>query len=137
MESDLGYAATNYTSGYMSSWFSGRRVPDICGLCGTRPTAGYIILPVQKGAYLEKANGWGAFSGTFAAAPMVACVCALLKKADPSLTPADIKNLLNFTARGITMGVNAHNEEACPGPDKANGLSNRLRSCRQSHQGAI
>ena len=122
VEADLSYAATNYTSGFMSTWFPGRRVPDVSGLCGTRPSADYIILPVQRKAMLEKENGWGAFSGTSAAAPMVAGVCALLKQANPRLSPADIKNLLNFTARDITRGVNAHNQEARPGPDLATGF---------------
>ncbi|MCP4688607.1 MAG: S8 family serine peptidase [Desulfobacterales bacterium] len=122
VDESLNYSATDYTSGFMSTWFPGRRVPDICGLCGTTPRADYIVLPVQSGAALEKADGWGAFSGTSAAGPMVAGVCALLKEVDPDLEPAEIKNLLNFTARDITTGVNAHGKEARPGPDTATGF---------------
>jgi len=118
----LNYSATPYTSGFMSTWFPGRQTPDVCGLCGTLPTADYIALPVQAGAALEKASGWGAFSGTSAASPMVAGVCALLKEADPSLTPAEIKNCLKYTARDITTGVNAHGNAAVPGPDGATGF---------------
>ena len=92
------------------------------GLCGIPPTADYIVLPVQKGAKLEKAGGWGAFSGTSAASPMVAGVCALLKEGDPALTPDDIKNTLKHTARDITIGVNAHGYKAVPGPDLATGF---------------
>ena len=95
----------------------------MCGLCGIPPTADYIILPVQSGAMLQKANGWGAFSGTSAASPMVAGICALLKQADPSLTPDDIKNLLKYTARDITTGTNAHGKTAVAGPDGATGLA--------------
>lgn len=122
VESDLSYSATNYTSGFKSTWFPGRNVPDVSGLCGTQPSADYIVLPVQKGAVLDKGDGWGAFSGTSAAAPMVAGVCALLKEANPLLRPEDIKNLLKYTARDITQGMNAHNEEARPGPDLATGF---------------
>ena len=105
-----------------STWFPGRSTPDISGLCGNRPTADHIVLPVQANASLDKAGGWGAFSGTSAASPMVAGVCALLKQADPSLRPQDIKNILKFTARDITTGTNAHNRTAGPGPDGATGF---------------
>lgn len=122
VDQDLNYSATKYTSGFDSTWFPGRTTPDVCGLCGIPPSADYIILPVQSGATLEKAKGWGAFSGTSAASPMVAGVCALLKEADPSLTPDDIKNLLKYTARDITTGTNAHNKTAVAGPDGATGF---------------
>jgi hypothetical protein len=122
VDQKLKYSATKYTSGFMSAWFPGRQTPDVCGLCGTPPTADYIILPVQAGSSLEKEGGWGAFSGTSAASPMVAGVCALLKEADSSLSPAEIKSLLKYTARDITMGVNAHGNQAVPGPDGATGF---------------
>ncbi len=122
VDKNLDYWATKYTSGFDSTWFPGRRVPDVCGLCGTPPRADYIILPVQSGAALEKQDGWGAFSGTSAASPMVAGVCALLKEADPNLAPNDIKNILQYTARDITAGKNAHGKVAGPGPDGATGF---------------
>jgi len=121
VDQSLAYSATEYTSGFASTWFPGRNVPDVCGLCGTLPTADYIILPVQCGAALDKEGGWGAFSGTSAASPMVAGVCALLKQADPRLKPEDLKNLLKYTARDITQGKNAHGHTAVPGPDLATG----------------
>ena len=122
VDESLNYSATRYTSGFPSTWFPGRQVPDVCGLCGTPPTADYIVLPVQAGATLEKAGGWGAFSGTSAAAPMVAGVCALLKQADRKLNPGDIKNLLKYTARDIVTGTNAMGVAAKPGPDGATGF---------------
>lgn len=122
VDKDLNYSATSYASGFDSTWFPGRRTPDVCGLVGVPPTADYIVLPVQKGAALEKEKGWGAFSGTSAASPMVAGICALLKEADPELTPAEIKNILNYTARDITTGTNAHGKAAAPGPDGATGF---------------
>ena len=122
VDETLTYSATPYTSGFESTWFPGRNVPDVSGLCGIPPRGDYIVLPVQKGAALDKAGGWGAFSGTSAASPMVAGVCALLKEADPDLTPNDIKNILRHTARDITVGMNAHSEQAVPGPDLATGF---------------
>lgn len=130
VDKNLKYTATKYASGFDSTWFPGRRTPDVCGLCGIPPKADYIILPVQTGASLEKASGWGAFSGTSAASPMVAGICALLKQADPDLTPDGIKNLLKYTARDITTGTNAHSKTAVPGPDGATGfgLANAKRA---------
>ena len=122
VDEKLNYSATKYTSGFESTWFPGRNVPDVSGLCGIPPSADYIILPVQGNASLEKSNGWGVFSGTSAASPMVAGVCALLKEADPNLTSNDIKNILRHTARDITAGTNAHGEKAVPGPDLATGF---------------
>ena len=121
VDEKLNYSATNYTSGFKSTWFPGRVVPDVSGLCGTPPSADYIILPVQKGVGTDKGGGWGAFSGTSASSPMVAGVCALLKEADPGLTPNDIKNILKYTARDITVGKNAMGFKATPGPDLATG----------------
>lgn len=121
VDKDLNYSATQYTSGFNSTWFPGRKVPDVSGLCGTPPSADYIVLPVQKGAALDKEGGWGAFSGTSAASPMIAGVCALLKEADPTLTSEDIRNLLKYTARDITTGQNSQGETAVVGPDLATG----------------
>ena len=122
VDQNLDYSATTYTSGFDSTWFPGRSTPDVSGLCGERPTADYIVLPVQDGSALERSDGWGAFSGTSAASPMVAGVCALLKEADETLRPDDIRNILKFTARDITSGTNAHGRPAQPGPDGATGF---------------
>ncbi|MBL8347627.1 MAG: S8 family serine peptidase [Rubrivivax sp.] len=122
VDANLAYRATQYTSGFDSTWFPGRRTPDVCGLCGELPTADYIVLPVQAGAALERSGGWGAFSGTSAASPMVAGVCALLKEADPTLTPEQVRNILKYTARDITAGTNAHGRPAIAGPDGATGF---------------
>src|SRR5215471_12246901 len=121
VDQDLKYSATPYASGFQSTWFPGRNVPDVCGLCGVLPTADYIVLPVPILSGLNKEKGWGAFSGTSAASPMVAGVCALLKQADPTLTLPQIKSILMYTARDIIAGVCAQGFPATPGPDIATG----------------
>lgn len=124
VDQNLNYSATQYTSGFDSTWFPGRRTPDVSGLCGELPSADYIVLPVQGGASLERPGGagWGAFSGTSAASPMVAGVCALLKEADPALTPNQVRDILKYSARDILVGTNAHGKVAGPGPDGATGF---------------
>lgn len=117
----LDYMASDYASSFQSTWFPGRTLPDICGLVGMRPRADYIVLPVEAGSALERRDGWGAFSGTSAASPMVAGICALLKQADPSLQPLDIKNILKYTARDIDHGRSAMNDAAVSGWDLATG----------------
>jgi Subtilase family len=111
--------ASNYASGFISNIYPGRRVPDLCGLVGMQPRAIYIMLPLEPGDTSdvdlsggahpnrdETANndGWGAFSGTSAAAPQLAGAAALIKQACPHLTPAEIKDVLMTTARDVTTG---------------------------------
>ncbi|MGB3205069.1 MAG: S8 family serine peptidase, partial [Crinalium sp.] len=44
------------------------------------------------------------FSGTSAAAPQIAGICALLKQVDPNLSPARVKQILQQTAIDVTEG---------------------------------
>ena len=121
VDEKLNYEASNYASSFDSTWFPGRHVPDICGLVGLKPRADYIALPVENLSDLDKQGGWGVFSGTSAACPMVAGVCALLKEADPNLTPSEIKSILQHTARDIDKGTSSHGDTAETGWDKATG----------------
>jgi hypothetical protein len=104
-----------------------------------RPRAIYIMLPLQPGDDIDVGNaggthpngdettnndGWAAFSGTSAAAPQLAGVAALLKQACPTLTPADIKDILSKTARDVTTGTcnpATGGHTATTGPDTATG----------------
>jgi hypothetical protein len=123
--------ASDYASAFRSRIYSGRSVPDFCGLVGMRPFADYIMLPIPPGCDVDReegahdgttrTDGWGVFSGTSAAAPQLAAVCALLLEADPTLTPADIKAVLKRTARDVTTGT------ANPASDPA---GNGLRASR-------
>ena len=76
--------SSDYASAFDSKIYSGRHVPDFCGLVGMLPHASYIMLPVPSGCEIDHEvsapddgegdgtavdDGWGVFSGTSAAAP--------------------------------------------------------------------
>ena len=128
--------ASNYASGFVSQIYANRKVPDLSGLVGMQPSAAYIMLPVEPGDDIDvglgggnhpqsdetKSNdGWAAFSGTSAAAPQIAGVCALIKEACPTLAPADVRKALKQSAHDVKDGKNLHGEEANQGYDLATG----------------
>jgi subtilisin family serine protease len=139
MNPDETLRASDYASGFMSSIYPGRRVPDLCGLVGMKPKAIYIMLPVEPSDDIDTSlaggthpngdqtatnDGWAAFSGTSAAAPQLAGVAALIKQACPGLKPADIKDILRKTARDVTTGncnTSTGGSAATVGPDTATG----------------
>lgn len=138
MQADGSMRASDYTSGFTSQIYSGRNVPDLSGLVGMRPRAIYIMLPLQSGDAIDQGNaggthpngdetasndGWAAFSGTSAAAPQIAGVCALIRGACPRLTPAEVRDILMRSARDVTAGTNHPNfgNSAGPGYDLATG----------------
>lgn len=139
LQSDQPPEATEYASGFKSKIYPTRRVPDVCGLVGKPPRAIYIMLPVEPGDEIDRGNaqtthpdgdetkatdGWAAFSGTSAAAPQLAGVCALMKQAWPQMTPEQAKDLLKTTARDVTKGRAAQStghHKASPGADLATG----------------
>ena len=106
--------ASDYASAFTSLIYSGRNVPDVCGLVGLLPHANYLALPIPPGCEIDRdgasydgteaADGWGVFSGTSAAAPQLAGLSALLLQASPDLKPSDIKAILRRTARDVTTG---------------------------------
>lgn len=133
---DGSVRATRYTSGFASNVYPGRNVPDLSGLVGDPPGAAYIMLPIPVGCQIdvgraggthpngdETANndGWGAFSGTSAAAPQIAGVVALMRQACPALGPTAIRQILMATARDVTTGTNAMGNAATAGYDIATG----------------
>ena len=145
MDHDESLRASDYASGFMSNIYPNRRVPDLSGLVGMRPKAIYIMLPVEPGDSIDSTpassgglqggtfpngdettanDGWGAFSGTSAAAPQIAGAAALVKQACPRLTPAEVKDILMKTARDVTAGNCSPSTGANPavvGPDTATG----------------
>ncbi|MEO8179543.1 MAG: S8 family serine peptidase [Deltaproteobacteria bacterium] len=106
--------ASDYASAFPSKIYHGRNVPDFCGLVGLQPHADYIALPIPPGSEIDVDNadhdgtapndGWGVFSGTSAAAPQLAGVCALLLEKNPGLTPSDVKAVLLRAAVDVSAG---------------------------------
>jgi subtilisin family serine protease len=90
-----------------------------------QPEAAYIMLPVESNAEIDRVgasdkddfgnakdpdgtkpkDGWATFSGTSAAAPQLAGVCALLLQKNPGLTPAEVKAVLRRTCRDVINGT--------------------------------
>jgi hypothetical protein len=135
---DGSMRASDYASAFTSKIYSGRHVPDVCGLVGMLPHGDYIMLPVPPGASIDRAcalydttgaeDGWAVFSGTSASAPQIAAVCALLLQKNPYLTPADIKAILMRTAKDVLEGSASAGSDpageglrAGPGADGATG----------------
>ena len=95
---DGDFALSNVASKFKSSIFPGREVPDVCGLVGNLPYGRLLLVPVPPKARLAKRpafatiaageaaalgdtpkrSGWAMFSGTSAAAAMVAGAAALI-----------------------------------------------------------
>ena len=142
---DMAMQASDYASAFQSVIYPGRSVPDVTALVGMQPHANYILLPLEPQCEIDvdvsahdgtaPDDGWSVISGTSAAAPQLAGVCALLKQKNPGLTPDDIKAVLKRTARDVTQGeANAAANpvkvagrvrhvaiKAGPGPDGATG----------------
>lgn len=136
LNENMALRASNYSSGFDSQIFPGRRVPDVCGLVGQSPGATYIMLPIQQGCEIdvEKAggthpakdetpnnDGWAAFSGTSAAAPQLAGVAALIKQACGKLTPHQVRDIMKATAKDVTTGSSATGTTSVTGPDNSTG----------------
>ncbi|SMQ78418.1 Subtilase family protein [Bacillus sp. OV166] len=146
IDEDGKLQASDYASGFESKLFPSREVPDVCGLVGMQPRAQYIMLPVQPGDTLDEEeskdevdrngnvhrewgndgtapnDGWGMFSGTSAAAPQIAGICALLKQVKPNLTFREAKDILTKTAIDIVEGQSSQGNSAGPGRDLATGF---------------
>ena len=132
---DLTFEAANYASSFASKIYPGRKVPDVCGLTGKKVIhngGGYapsIMLPVPPNSTLDSiwpatgaaGDGWGIFSGTSAACPQIAGICALMLEKDGTLTPAQIKANLKQSARDVQAGSSAQGDVAGVGPDNATG----------------
>jgi subtilisin family serine protease len=128
---DLKLEASNYASSFDSDIYPGRHVPDVCGLVGMKPGGIYIMLPVEPGDLIDtflsakdgtaSDDGWAVISGTSAASPQIAGVCALLKQVQPGLSPALVKALLRASARDVKTGQSANGQPATEGHDGATG----------------
>ena len=142
LNEDGSIEASSYASGFSSKLYAGRNVPDICGLVGrsgASPQGAHIMLPVPPDSALDgmnfpsgtKKSGWGIFSGTSAACPQVAGLVALMKQISGTLTPAQIRQVLQARAIDVAKGKTATGTSARPGTDVATGagLVDALRAC--------
>ena len=135
------FEASNYASGYMSGMFPGRRIPDVCGLCGQLPKAIYIVMPTQPANTMDGENagnnfpdgdgtapndGWVGASGTSSATPQIAGIVALMvqkaRAAGKVLTPAMVKTALTQSCIAVTAGRNAMGFPATGQPNTAVGF---------------
>ncbi len=134
--------ASNYASGFMSSLYPNRRVPDFCGLCGQIPNGIYFLMPTAPGSRMDqnlaghpfddfdetKANdGWCGASGTSSTTPQIAGAIALLLEAahqkGNTLSPATVRQVLSQSAQPVTTGRNAFGFPASAGvPNAATGF---------------
>jgi serine protease AprX len=140
-EDDFDLTASDYASSFESKIYPGRRVPDFCGLVGLTPRGRYIMLPVEPGDAIDRDmaidkdaatgadqsdetkpdDGWAVISGTSAACPQIAGVCALIKQVQPGLPPDLVKAVLRASARDVSKGKSAMGEPAGEGFDGATG----------------
>lgn len=151
---DFRLKASNYASSFTSTIYPGRTVPDICGLVGEKPGGIYIALPLQPKCFIDRAlaggahpdkdmtapdDGWAVISGTSAAAPQIAGVCALLKQIQPSLAPELVKKILAASARDVKKGKSAMGDKAGLGFDSATaaGLVDGYKAYRLARSIAI
>jgi len=133
---DFQLEASNYASSFDSLIYPGRHVPDVCGLVGMQPSGIYIMLPVEPGDDIDAGlagspypdkdetapdDGWAVISGTSAASPQIAGVCALLKQVQPGLSPALVKAILRASARDVIAGQSRLGQPAGQGHDGATG----------------
>jgi subtilisin family serine protease len=127
--------ASSYASSFISPIYGDRQIPDVCGLVGNLPHGSYIMLPVSPNSLVdqqlavrddgtEAIDGWAAFSGTSAAAPQLAGICALMKQVNRGLSPAQARQILQRTARDVVDGFSnpaTSGASARAGPDLATG----------------
>lgn len=133
---DFELEASDYASSFDSLIYPGRHVPDVCGLVGMQPRGIYIMLPVEPRDAIDTSlaggsfpngdetaddDGWAVISGTSAASPQVAGVCALLKQVQPALSPGLIRSILRASARDVKVGKSNNGQPAGEGHDGATG----------------
>ena len=124
--------------------------PTLSGLVGMRPEAMYIMLPVPEGCVDRRRqrrwhtphdgdettanDGWAAFSGTSAATPQIAGVCALIKQACAQPHADGDPRHPHEHRRDVTTGTNHPNFGQHGGrrdrtPRPATGSSTPTRRC--------
>ncbi|MGL4323441.1 MAG: S8 family serine peptidase [Beijerinckiaceae bacterium] len=133
--------ASNFASGFISNRYPNRTVPDICGLCGQKPSAVYMMLPCPPGSSMDQFyagapypqgdgthadDGWVGASGTSSATPQLAGLVALLIEKARSqgkvLTLPAIRDILQRSGVAVQSGNNAQGLAAVGHPNGAVGF---------------
>lgn len=125
--------ASGFASGFQSSAYPGRQVPDVCGLVGQPPRAIYLMMPCPPGCEMDRqlggqpypdrdgtrtTDGWVGASGTSAATPQLAGIVALILERAAAigrvLSPTDVKAILQQSGQPVSNGYNAQGLPATP-----------------------
>ncbi len=119
--------ASDLASGFKSKIYN-RTAPDVCGLVGNKPYGRYIAMPVPTNSALDnstipnvKNDSWVLSSGTSAAAPQIAGICALALEKNSALTPHDIIEAIKGSTIAVSDSTKTFNA------DSNNGVGVRAR----------
>jgi serine protease len=94
--------AASGPTGYLADYSNYGTAVDVTAPGGDmRYTAGDIISTVNTGTRAPGGEGYASMEGTSMAAPHVASIAALLKSANPLLSPAQIEAVIKKSARPI------------------------------------
>lgn len=116
--------ASDFTSSFSSSRYTGRHCPDVAGPSGPGPLGIYALVPTDEVSYYDvgqygrglaypdgdmtqPGDGWCGMGGSSVAAAVVAGVAATVRAANPQLPAADTKDILMTTAEAIPFGRSA------------------------------
>lgn len=111
---DYGGGITGAAS-FESRFFPGRRVPDVVGIFGDD-----LCYPYPMRLWYSYYRNHRT-CGTSAATPQIAGMVALLLEQDPSITPTQVRAMLEQSAFDITSGQSGDGDHATVGYDAATG----------------
>lgn len=119
---DQTIEVSDISSSFDSYLFTGRHVPDLCGICGLLPYAHLILLPSQPECLFDKSNGlrdgtetddgWFVSSGTSAAAAYITGLIAQIKGRHKNISQTIILEFLKKYCIKVNRGNSFMNDRA-------------------------